>query len=110
MKTTAIEQKMIIDEMSNKIDGILRYHSYDENNIETRKFITEKCTDVLKDIPFADFKVVCDESNNTTDVLNKNELNCDVIYRFNKDDEFTFRQYTIRSIKSTVDDVLNEGK
>lgn len=90
-----VEQKMIIDEMSNKIDGILRCHLYDENIVEIRKFITEKCNDVLKDISFADFKVVCDESNNAADVLDKNELNCDVIYRFNKGDEFTFRQYTI---------------
>jgi hypothetical protein len=105
-----IEQKMIIDEMSNKISDILKYYSYEDNNIETRKFITEKCNDVLKDIPFADFNVVCDESNNTFDVIDNNMIKLDIAYRFNKGDEFTVRQYSVRPINSTFDEVLNEGK
>jgi hypothetical protein len=105
-----IEQKMIIDEMSNKISDILKYYSYEDNNIETRKNITEKCNDVLKNIPFADFNVVCDESNNTADVIDRNQLKCDIAFNFNIDNEFTIRRYTICKIGVTFDEVLNEGE
>jgi hypothetical protein len=103
----SIEQKMIIDEMSNKISDILKYYSYEDNNIETRKNITEKCNDVLKNIPFADFNVVCDESNNTYDVIDNNMIKLDITYRFNKGDEFTVRHYSVRPVSSTFDEVFN---
>lgn len=101
------EQKMIIDEMSNKISDILKYYSYEDNNIETRKIITEKCNDILKDIPFADFNVVCDESINTYDVIDNNMIRLDITYRFNKGDEFTVLHYSARPVSSTFDEVFN---
>ena len=105
-----IEQKMIVRDMSNKIDDILTSYVYECNNIETRKFITEKCNDVLKDIPFADFKFVCDESNNTADVIDRNKIKCDIAYRFNKGDEFTIMRCTVDTVGSRFDDILIEGK
>ena len=105
-----IEQKMIIREMSDKISDILKYCYYENNNIETRKFITEKCNDVLKDISFADFKVICDESNNTTDIIDRNMFKCDIAFKFNIDDEFTIRRYTVSTVGTTFDEVLEEGE
>ena len=102
-----IEQKMIIDEMSNKISDILTSYFFRNNNIETRKFITEKCNNVLKDIPFADFNIVCDESNNTADVIDNNIIKLDITYRFNKGDEFTVRRYSVGLVSSTFDEVFN---
>ena len=96
--------------MSNKISDILKYYSYESNNIETRKIITEKCNDVLKDISFADFKVVCDESNNTPDVIDKNVIKLDITYRFNKGDKFTIRQYSVRPVNSTFDEVITKNE
>lgn len=104
----SIEQKMIIDEMSNKISDILKYYAcYEPNNIETRKNIIEKCNDVLKNIPFADFNVVCDESNNTFDVIDNNTIKLDITYRFNKGDKFTVRRYSVGPVSSTFDEVFN---
>jgi hypothetical protein len=72
---------------------------YNENTNKTRKLIVEKCSEVLKKFQFADFKVVCDESNNIVNIgRNKNTLNCDIAYRFNKGDEFIVRQYTIHNV------------
>lgn len=106
----AVEQKMIVRDMSDKISDILTSYGYKNNNIETRKFITEKCNDILKDMSFADFKVVCDESNNTADVIDRNKLKCDIAFKFNTDDEFTIRRYTVCTVGSTFDEVLNEGE
>jgi hypothetical protein len=105
-----LKQKMIVRDMSNKISDILTSYGYENNNIETRKIITEKCNDVLKDIPFAYFNVVCDESNNTADVIDRNQLKCDIAFNFNIDNEFTIRRYTICKIGVTFDEVLNEGE
>lgn len=89
-----LRQKIIISDISNKINIILAaYYMYNENSKKIRKLIVEKCSELLKKFPFADFKVVCDESNNVV----KNTLKCDIAYRFNKGDEFTVRQYTIHN-------------
>jgi hypothetical protein len=106
-----VEQKMIVRDMSDKIsDDILTSYVFKNNDVETRKFITEKCNDVLKDIPFADFKVVCDESNNTADVIDRNKLKCDIAFKFNIDDEFTIRRYTVDTVGTTFDEILEEGE
>jgi hypothetical protein len=109
-KNNNIEQKMIVREMSDKISDILTSYVYENNNIETRKFITEQCNDVLKDILFADFKVVCDESNNTDDIIDRNMLKCDIAFKFNIDDEFTIRRYTVDTVGTTFDEILEEGE
>lgn len=103
-----VKQKMIVRDMSNKISDILTSYVYENNNIETRKNIIEKCNDALKDIPFANFKVICDESNNTADVIDRNKLKCDIAFKFNIDDEFTIRRYTVSTVGTTFDEVLEE--
>ena len=89
-----LKQKIIKSDILNKINTILAVYC-NENTNKTRKFIVEKCSEVLKKFPFADFKVICDESNNTVNITNKNTLKFVIAYRFNKGDEFTVIQYTV---------------
>ena len=63
-----------------------------ENHLLSNKRLD---AEVLKKFPFADFKVICDESNNTVNITNKNTLKFVIAYRFNKGDEFTVIQYTV---------------
>jgi organic radical activating enzyme len=73
-------------------------------NLEILKVIvdkTQKPVFINTSLPVVD---------NIDDVIDRNMLKCDIAFKFNIDDEFTIRRYTVCAVGATFDEVLEEGE
>lgn len=75
-----------------------RYQVMEFNDSYTRANVTAKITPYLDTVKanrgVADFKVICDESNNTADIISRNQLICDVYIKPNYVAEFILLRFT----------------
>ena len=57
---------------------IMRYYVYEPNNVFTRRRVFDALDPIFKQVLIAggmyDYKIICDESNNTNSVIDRNEL------------------------------------
>lgn len=68
-------------------ENIVKRFIYEGNNIETRSLITNQVTELMKIIKLKnglyDFQVICDETNNTSQVIDNNEIRLTVAFKPN---------------------------
>lgn len=78
-----------IEEMTPRLETALMRYMFDTNDADLRSEVHETFTELLTR-EGADFAIVCDESNNTVDRINNNELWVDLAVRFNDDEVYVF--------------------
>ena len=69
-------------------DLVFKAAIFEPNNDETRGKVIEVITDYLGRVGVNDFTVLCDETNNTQERINANELWADAAVQLNEGDEF----------------------
>ena len=82
-----------------------RYYLFEKNNSFTRRRFVGMVTPFLRDIQgregIDDFRVICNESNNSGEVRDRNEFHADIHIKATRDSEFIV--LTFVNHKSTVD-------
>lgn len=82
------------------------------NNQETRQEATRALERLFNRVGITDYCIVCDETNNTPDVVDANMLVVDYNVRYVGDDAWRHTQVQIRSLPSNfmdVEDVVDFG-
>ncbi len=82
---------MLVDStLKDRLHDLLTPFLFDINDKLTRKKITIKLDKFLKDLAIFDYKVICDETNNTLNRIVKNEVWIDVAIQPTELEEFVF--------------------
>lgn len=73
------------DELKADIETVIQENMFEYNTEETRRNITDAVDDFFlnRNIPFNEYSIVCDETNNTKDTIANNELHLSVHYMEN---------------------------
>lgn len=70
----------------------LKFYVHEPNNVTTRRNILSELNPIFSDVRtrggIFDYRLVCDESNNTPDVIDRNELNLTVMIKPTRTAEF----------------------
>jgi hypothetical protein len=105
-----VQPRRIMCRLFRLINEVLKYYKYEPNNDITRKDITstvEPIFELLKaENALYDFKFVCDETNNTSDVIDRNELVVQVGLKFTKRIEFILVDFIAVRVNTDFRDVL----
>lgn len=90
---------------------VLRYFMYEPNNYFTRNRIIDILTPTFEDVKLRgglyDYRIVCDESNNTAEVIDRNELKIAIMLKATKTGEFILCDfYALRTDASFSEIIL----
>jgi len=71
---------------------IARYYVYEPNNSYTRTRFVDQITPIFEDVKLRgglyDYRIICDETNNTSEVIDRNELKVAIMLKPSKTSEF----------------------
>jgi phage tail sheath protein FI len=91
---------------------VSRYFVYEPNNIFTRRRFVSTITPIFKSIKanggLYDFLIVCDESNNTPEVIDNNELRCAILLKPVRTAEFILVDFVATRTDANFREVLDE--
>ena len=90
---------------------ILRLHSYEKNDSKTRNDIATKVEAIIDRLKtnkqLYDGRVICDETNNTLDIIDQNQLKCTVGLKFDPtSSEFTKLDFIVGSVSGDIDEIV----
>ena len=99
--TDRINVRRLLIELKNQIDNIAENLVFEQNTIRTREDFISQVNPLLSSIQqrqgLADFKVVMDESNNTPEVIDNNQLVGAIFIKPTKTAEFISLNFNITS-------------
>jgi phage tail sheath protein FI len=91
---------------------VARYFVYEPNNVFTRRRFVSTITPIFKSIKAAggmyDFLIVCDESNNTSEVIDNNELRCVIMIKPVRTAEFIRIAFVATRTDANFKEILEE--
>lgn len=92
-KRSPLEEINIMRLMKNvkkSINDFLNSFAFEPNDQITRDAVEHCVKDWLKSLPIIDYVVVCDETNNSPERVEQNELHVDIAIKPSKDDNFIY--------------------
>lgn len=88
---------------------LLRFR-YEPNNYFTRRQIVDMLTPVFESVKLKgglyDYKIVCDESNNTPDVIDRNELKIAILLKPTKTAEYILADFYALSTGASFNEIM----
>lgn len=89
---------------------VLRYFMYEPNNYFTRTQIIDTLTPIFEDAKIRgglyDYRIVCDETNNTPAVVDRNELKIAIMLKPTKTAEFVLADFYALSTGASFSEVI----
>jgi len=86
---------------------------YEENNQYNRTKITNAVCDILHGYKtmdmLYDYKVICDKTNNTQEVIDRNEIKLAILTKEEKGDEFLLSDFIGRKTPCDLSEALKEN-
>lgn len=87
-----INVRKLFNRMERFTYNALKFYVYEPNNVTTRRDILSELNPVFADVRarggIYDYRLICDETNNTPDVIDRNELNLTVMIKPTRTAEF----------------------
>jgi len=81
--------RTLFDKMTKKMNLVLTYHIFEYNDNQTRQSIID---DMIAEIEwwkdFYDYTIICDQTNNTSEVIDANQLVMDLYIKPSENAEF----------------------
>lgn len=91
-KRLSLHHKVLKEEIKNNLTRIMKRYCYEHNDEDTRLNITADMKNYFNMLhekgAVYDYRVICDETNNTEETVQSNSLKCRVGIKFTKDSEF----------------------
>ena len=93
--------KKIEEEIKGRISDIMGNFLFEKNNTESRKFITDHIDEFLDKQNIYSYKMVCNVTNNTDEIVNENKLVVDVYVRYVRKEDF--KHYHVEMCNGGID-------
>ena len=105
-----INVRRLLIVMEKSVATALEYWDFEPNDKFTRIFITDMIDSFLRDIRsrrgLYDYRIVCDETNNTGAIIDRNELHVDIYIKPVRAAEFIQLQVVITRTDASFDEVI----
>jgi len=90
--------------------NIARYYVYEPNTYYTRTRFVDQITPIFEDVKIRgglyDYRIICSEKNNSTEVIDRNELKVAIMLKPTKTAEFVIIEFTSLRTGGSFDEVI----
>jgi phage tail sheath protein FI len=110
---TRVNVRRLLIVVEKSVAAALRYTLFELNNEFTRLQVTQMINQFMRGIQARngvyDFKVVCDSSNNTPDIIDQQQMNVDIYLKPQQSAEFIKLQTVITRTSASFEELTATG-
>jgi hypothetical protein len=92
--------------------AVCRYFVYEPNNLFTRRRLVDVLNPTFREVKIQgglyDFEIVCDERNNTAEVIDRNELKCAFLLKPVRTAEFILCDFVATRTDANFEEIIQE--
>jgi len=85
MNLDKVGSRRMLVHINQQIENILSSYIFEHNDKFTRARISNNIETFLQDLPICDYTVICDERNNSPEVIDGNMLRADTVIKLHRD-------------------------